>query len=430
MLRIQPDEGISLRFGAKAPAPTLSIRTVNMDFLYGSSFLSEVPEAYETLLLDAIRGDGTLFTRQDGVERSWEICDPLLEQWERGGSPQLYSAGSWGPGGADELLAPRRSPLAPAVSTVEPIVVADLARVERELLRIRTAEGGSSVRATTLNLVAVAAEPEQLTRTMDALQLIGGSRPLRAIVNVPGDGPTSAEVSSSAWHNPSGHEVRSEQMIVRGLPRALPSAVASLVIPDLPVFLLWNGKVGDQRELFQRLAADATRLILDSDECGLGELIEAATLGPPVTDLAWARLTPWREAVASLTDSADGQAMLNRSIGRRGVRPRQPGGAGRRVGTVEARPPAWIPPRAPRRWRRPASASTAAATTCWWSAPARAMSGWPAGATTPATRSCCRVQIGRLYLPPARPAGPRPGVRRRARGCRKFALSGLTVNCW
>ena len=104
VLRIQPDEGISLRFGAKAPTPTLSIRTVNMDFLYGSAFLSDVPEAYETLLLDAIRGDGTLFTRQDGVERAWEICDPLIEQW-RSGQPQLYPAGSWGPDGADELLA-------------------------------------------------------------------------------------------------------------------------------------------------------------------------------------------------------------------------------------------------------------------------------------------------------------------------------------
>ena len=104
VLRIQPDEGISLRFGAKAPASTLSIRTVNMDFLYGSAFMSEVPEAYETLILDAIRGDGTLFTRQDGVERSWEICDPLLEQWQAG-QPQLYAAGSWGPPGADDLLA-------------------------------------------------------------------------------------------------------------------------------------------------------------------------------------------------------------------------------------------------------------------------------------------------------------------------------------
>ncbi len=104
VLRIQPDEGISLRFGAKAPASTLSIRTVNMDFLYGSAFMSEVPEAYETLILDAVRGDGTLFTRQDGVERSWEICDPLLEQWQAG-QPQLYPAGSWGPPGADDLLA-------------------------------------------------------------------------------------------------------------------------------------------------------------------------------------------------------------------------------------------------------------------------------------------------------------------------------------
>jgi glucose-6-phosphate 1-dehydrogenase len=104
VLRIQPDEGISLRFGAKAPTPTLALRTVNMDFLYGSSFLAEVPEAYETLILDAVRGDGTLFTRQDGVERSWEIVDPLLEHW-RQGSPQVYEAGSWGPELSHELLA-------------------------------------------------------------------------------------------------------------------------------------------------------------------------------------------------------------------------------------------------------------------------------------------------------------------------------------
>ncbi|HYX84212.1 MAG TPA: glucose-6-phosphate dehydrogenase [Gaiellales bacterium] len=104
VLRIQPDEGISLRFGAKAPTPTLALRTVNMDFLYGSSFLAEVPEAYETLILDAIRGDGTLFTRQDGVERSWELVDPLLDLWRKG-SPQVYEAGSWGPDLADELIA-------------------------------------------------------------------------------------------------------------------------------------------------------------------------------------------------------------------------------------------------------------------------------------------------------------------------------------
>jgi glucose-6-phosphate 1-dehydrogenase len=103
VLRIQPDEGISLRFGAKAPSPTVAISTVNMDFLYGSAFLHDVPEAYETLILDAIRGDRTLFTPQDGVERSWEICDPLLEQW-RSGTPQVYASGSWGPEAAFELI--------------------------------------------------------------------------------------------------------------------------------------------------------------------------------------------------------------------------------------------------------------------------------------------------------------------------------------
>ena len=82
----------------------MAISTVNMDFLYGSAFLNDVPEAYETLILDAIKGDSTLFTRQDSVERSWEICDPLLEQW-RTGQPQIYASGSWGPDGADELLA-------------------------------------------------------------------------------------------------------------------------------------------------------------------------------------------------------------------------------------------------------------------------------------------------------------------------------------
>jgi glucose-6-phosphate 1-dehydrogenase len=103
VLRIQPDEGISLRFGAKAPSPTIAISTVNMDFLYGSAFMLDVPEAYETLILDAIRGDRTLFTPQAGVERSWEICDPLLDQW-RSGTPQIYDSGSWGPELAAELI--------------------------------------------------------------------------------------------------------------------------------------------------------------------------------------------------------------------------------------------------------------------------------------------------------------------------------------
>jgi glucose-6-phosphate 1-dehydrogenase len=105
VLRIQPDEGISLRFGAKVPGTRSDVRPVNMDFRYGSSFGVEAPEAYERLLLDAMLGDSTLFTRWDGVESAWELLTPVLEAWAAGESPlESYEAGSWGPDGARDLI--------------------------------------------------------------------------------------------------------------------------------------------------------------------------------------------------------------------------------------------------------------------------------------------------------------------------------------
>lgn len=105
-LRIQPDEGMVLRFDAKVPGQGVRIRPVNMDFLYGASFNVEPPEAYETLLLDALTGDQTLFTRRDEVESQWSIITPILEQWQHSSKPQFpnYDAGSWGPRSADELI--------------------------------------------------------------------------------------------------------------------------------------------------------------------------------------------------------------------------------------------------------------------------------------------------------------------------------------
>ena len=105
-IRVQPDEGILLRFGAKVPGQGLQIRNVNMDFRYGSSFAVDSPDAYETLLLDAMIGDASLFTRDDEVERAWEILQPVLDAWSRGeGGPlHFYGAGTWGPPAADELL--------------------------------------------------------------------------------------------------------------------------------------------------------------------------------------------------------------------------------------------------------------------------------------------------------------------------------------
>jgi glucose-6-phosphate 1-dehydrogenase len=103
-IRIQPDEGISLAFHAKEPGPGISLQEVVMDFGYGESFANEPAEAYERLLRDAMAGDHTLFTREDGVERAWEIVTSALEQ---PGRVQPYPAGAWGPTAADDLIAPR-----------------------------------------------------------------------------------------------------------------------------------------------------------------------------------------------------------------------------------------------------------------------------------------------------------------------------------
>jgi glucose-6-phosphate 1-dehydrogenase len=105
VLTLQPNEGVSLRLGAKIPGTRMSIRPVNMEFLYGTAFLSQSPEAYERLITDAMRGDATLFTRNDEVEAQWRICDPIVGTWsETPGPLPGYEAGSQGPEEAERLL--------------------------------------------------------------------------------------------------------------------------------------------------------------------------------------------------------------------------------------------------------------------------------------------------------------------------------------
>jgi glucose-6-phosphate 1-dehydrogenase len=104
VLRVQPEEGISLYFEAKVPGLSGPLQQVSMDFDY-SSFGVESPEAYERLLLDAMLGDATLFARKDEVEAAWGLITPILEAWAAGGEPEPYPAASWGPEGADKLLA-------------------------------------------------------------------------------------------------------------------------------------------------------------------------------------------------------------------------------------------------------------------------------------------------------------------------------------
>jgi len=105
VLRIQPDEGVALRFGAKVPGQAFNVRDVLMDMSYGSAFLEEAPDAYERLLLDAMVGDPTLFIRSDEVDQAWQIVDPILEVWASKTVPLAgYAAGTWGPRQADQLI--------------------------------------------------------------------------------------------------------------------------------------------------------------------------------------------------------------------------------------------------------------------------------------------------------------------------------------
>jgi glucose-6-phosphate 1-dehydrogenase len=105
VIRVQPDEGITMRFGSKVPGTSMEVRDVTMDFGYGASFTEASPEAYERLILDVLLGDPPLFPRHEEVELSWMILDPIENYWEKHGQPEAYTSGTWGPKSADDMMA-------------------------------------------------------------------------------------------------------------------------------------------------------------------------------------------------------------------------------------------------------------------------------------------------------------------------------------
>ena len=150
---MQPNEGVSLSLGAKIPGSSMRIRPVNMEFLYGSSFMSQSPEAYERLILDAMRGEATLFTRNDEVIAQWSIIDPILKAWNEDDDEPLhtYASGSAGPDGGGR--ADRAAPLAGALSMTDDVWRErghDARRASRRRcgdMFARAPQGGARVRA-------------------------------------------------------------------------------------------------------------------------------------------------------------------------------------------------------------------------------------------------------------------------------------------
>ncbi|MFV0460577.1 MAG: glucose-6-phosphate dehydrogenase [Actinomycetales bacterium] len=105
VIRVQPDEGVTIRFGSKVPGPQMEVRDVTMDFGYGHAFTDSPAEAYERLILDVLLGEPPLFPRHEEVDLSWRILDPILHHWESKGRPEPYESGGWGPPSAHEMLA-------------------------------------------------------------------------------------------------------------------------------------------------------------------------------------------------------------------------------------------------------------------------------------------------------------------------------------
>ncbi|MGH3473167.1 MAG: glucose-6-phosphate dehydrogenase [Nocardioidaceae bacterium] len=105
VIRIQPDEGLTVRFGAKVPGTAMEIRDVSMDFAYGGAFVESSPEAYERLILDVLLGDPPLFPQLEEVELSWQILDPIMDHWAAHGKPDIYESGTWGPQSSVDMLA-------------------------------------------------------------------------------------------------------------------------------------------------------------------------------------------------------------------------------------------------------------------------------------------------------------------------------------
>jgi glucose-6-phosphate dehydrogenase assembly protein OpcA len=191
----------------------------------------------------------------------------------------------------------------------------ELAGTERALAELRGGDSLGSVRATTLNLVITCASDADAEATERVLEGIGASRPLRAIVINPTGGAPKARVSSSCWSG-GGQQVCTERITIHGARAALPSAVISLLVADLPVFLWWQGQIPDTSDpVLEELVEAATRVIVDSDQAGIEAVRRVEPLAAGLADLAWVRTNPWREAVAALFDSPRQRKALDHLVG-------------------------------------------------------------------------------------------------------------------
>ena len=305
LIHVQPDEGVSLAIGAKVPGAGMSIRTVHMDFLYGGAFRTGLPEAYERLILDAMLGDATLFTRADEVDEQWGLVDAIVAAWKRD-RPNFpnYPAGTWGPVGRGRSDPPRRPLVAAA------LMAGVVAQVEKRLaeLRVHHAEG---TRTSVMTHVAWA--PPQWAaaarRTLAGLEELHPSRTILLFPDARKADGIGVDVELKCFTIPgSEREVCSEVIKLRlgGSRTRVPgSIVQPLLITDLPTFCRWRGlPPWGSREL-EQLVDVCDRLVVDSSEwrglpARLREARRRSSTGSPSPTSRGGAASRWRGRLASL----------------------------------------------------------------------------------------------------------------------------------
>ena len=315
ILTVQPDEGVSVSIGAKIPGSRMRIRPVNMEFRYGTSFLSESPEAYERLILDAMRGDATLFTRNDEIEALWGIVDPILTAWEQDNTSPVPSTSpaTAGPSrGGGAAGGPPGTRLEPAVSedvwseqgTNPDAIEAAL----RDLLRRRHAENEHLAPARVLNLVV---DPRPRVEGRDR-QPTGAGRALPRVAHGRlrgGGGPHDARRDR---HRLLRGRAPGKLGVIRelveidlgpGHMEALQTIVDPVLAAEMPTSC---GRRTATTRRSARCCALTDVILLDSDDqpdpAEAFARADALCGHVYVVDLAWLRTTPWRERIAASFD--------------------------------------------------------------------------------------------------------------------------------
>ncbi len=282
ILRIQPEEGISLKFVSKRPGAGMTLRPVSMDFNYGSSFGERSPTAYETLLLDAIIGDPTLYTRQDMVEASWVVVEPIMQAWSGGQArlPELPRGELGAKGFGRNARAPRPRVEEALMATMPATIKPDKILKELANLWIETAApaGGESsgvLRACSMTMIVIADESEDTQGIAETLAQLMKEHPSRAIVIRLRDCTEpclESRVFAQCW-KPFGsrQHICCEQIEIIASDSSLqdvPAVVLPLVVADLPV-ILWcrSGRVTELPG-FRELELLAQKVIFDSASFG------------------------------------------------------------------------------------------------------------------------------------------------------------------